>query len=53
VLAALLYLLAYIAVVAFSLPGGAVMTLAGGLLFGVFIGASRLDFGFKFGCFGA
>ena len=39
VLAALVYVAAYIAVVAFSLPGGAVMTLAGGLLFGAFIGA--------------
>ncbi len=38
-LAALLYVVAYIAVVAFSLPGGAVMTLAGGLLFGVWLGA--------------
>ena len=39
VASALLYVAAYIAVVAFSLPGGAVMTLAGGLLFGAFIGA--------------
>jgi len=39
VLAALVYVAAYIGVVAFSLPGGAVMTLAGGLLFGAFIGA--------------
>jgi uncharacterized membrane protein YdjX (TVP38/TMEM64 family) len=39
VLSALVYVVAYIAVVAFSLPGGAVMTLAGGLLFGAFIGA--------------
>jgi uncharacterized membrane protein YdjX (TVP38/TMEM64 family) len=37
--AALVYVAAYVAVVAFSLPGGAVMTLAGGLLFGAFIGA--------------
>lgn len=35
VLAAVLYVLAYILVVALSLPGGVVMTLAGGLLFGV------------------
>jgi len=34
VLAPLLYMLLYIAVVAFSLPGGLMMTLAGGLLFG-------------------
>jgi uncharacterized membrane protein YdjX (TVP38/TMEM64 family) len=33
-LAVLAYCLVYIAVVAFSLPGGAVMTLAGGFLFG-------------------
>jgi len=39
VASALLYVAAYIAVVAFSLPGGAVMTLAGGGLFGAFIGA--------------
>ena len=40
VLAGAAYLLAYIAVVAFSLPGGAVMTLAGGFLFGPFLGAA-------------
>ncbi|MFO0159569.1 MAG: TVP38/TMEM64 family protein, partial [Alphaproteobacteria bacterium] len=39
-LAGLLYVVAYVAVVAFSLPGGAVMTLAGGLLFGVWLGAA-------------
>ncbi len=39
VASALLYVAAYIAVVAFSLPGGAVMTLAGGLLFGALLGA--------------
>ena len=33
-IALMLYVAAYIAVVALSLPGGAVMTLAGGLLFG-------------------
>ena len=37
--ALLLYALAYIAVVALSLPGGLVMTLSGGLLFGWQIGA--------------
>jgi uncharacterized membrane protein YdjX (TVP38/TMEM64 family) len=37
--AALAYLAAYVAVVAFSLPGGAVMTLAGGFLFGPWLGA--------------
>jgi uncharacterized membrane protein YdjX (TVP38/TMEM64 family) len=34
-----LYMLVYVAVVALSLPGGLVMTLAGGLLFGWKIGA--------------
>lgn len=38
-LAILLYALIYIAVVALSLPGGLVMTLAGGLLFGWQVGA--------------
>ena len=40
VVAPLLYMLAYVAVVAFSLPGGAVMTLAGGFLFGPWLGAA-------------
>jgi len=34
VLAALVFILTYIVVVAFSLPGGTIMTLAGGFLFG-------------------
>ncbi len=34
-----IYVLAYVAVVALSLPGGLVMTLAGGLLFGWVVGA--------------
>ncbi len=38
-LAAIVFVLIYIAVVAFSLPGAAVMTLAGGFLFGIFPGA--------------
>ena len=38
VLAAGAYVLAYVVVVALSLPGGVVMTLAGGLLFGAWIG---------------
>ena len=38
--AALLYLGAYVVVVGFSLPGGAVMTLAGGFLFGPWAGAA-------------
>jgi len=37
-LAPLLYILLYIAVVAFSLPGGLVMTVSGGLLFGAIAG---------------
>ena len=40
VLAALLYVGAYVLVVAFSLPGGAVMTVAGGFLFGPWAGAA-------------
>src|SRR3954452_24029708 len=40
VLAPLLYILAYVAVVALSLPGGAVMTVAGGFLFGPWPGAA-------------
>jgi uncharacterized membrane protein YdjX (TVP38/TMEM64 family) len=39
VVALLIYVASYIAVVALSLPGGLVMTLAGGLLFGWEIGA--------------
>lgn len=39
VLAALAYMAAYAAMVAFSLPGALVATLAGGFLFGVFPGA--------------
>lgn len=35
-----LYALAYVLVVAFSLPGGAVMTLLGGFLFGTWIGGA-------------
>ena len=37
-LVALIYVLVYIVVVAFSLPGGAVMTLTGGFLFGLAVG---------------
>ena len=39
VLAALVFIAAYIVIVAFSLPGAAVMTLTGGFLFGIFPGA--------------
>jgi uncharacterized membrane protein YdjX (TVP38/TMEM64 family) len=45
VAAVALYVLAYIAVVALSLPGGLVMTLSGGLLFGWKIGAPAAVFG--------
>ncbi len=38
VLAALVFILAYVVVVAFSLPGGTIMTLAGGFLFGAIWG---------------
>ena len=38
-LAALIFIAIYIVVVAFSLPGAAVMTLTGGFLFGIFPGA--------------
>jgi len=40
VLAAAVYVAVYVAVVAFSLPGGLVMTLTGGFLFGLVAGAS-------------
>jgi len=39
ILAPLLYILLYIVVVAFSLPGGLVMTISGGLLFGAAMGS--------------
>jgi uncharacterized membrane protein YdjX (TVP38/TMEM64 family) len=39
-LAVIGYMTAYVAVVAFSLPGGSIMTLAGGFLFGLVAGAS-------------
>ncbi len=38
VLAVILYLLCYATVIAFSLPGGAIMTIAGGFLFGTLAG---------------
>lgn len=40
--AALAYMAAYVAVVAFSLPGALAMTLAGGFLFGLFPGAPMI-----------
>jgi len=39
-LAPVFYVLAYIIVVAFSLPGGAVMTISGGFLFGALLGGT-------------
>lgn len=49
VVALLLYILAYIAVVALSLPGGLVMTLTGGLLFGWQLGAPATVIGATIG----
>ena len=40
-----LYVLAYCAVVAFSIPGALLMTLTGGFLFGTWIGGRRGDGG--------
>jgi len=45
VVAALAYISLYIAVVAFSLPGGAVMTVSGGFLFGTLFGTLYTVFG--------
>jgi uncharacterized membrane protein YdjX (TVP38/TMEM64 family) len=39
VLAPLVYMLLYVAVVAFSIPGAAILTVAGGFLFGAVLGA--------------
>jgi uncharacterized membrane protein YdjX (TVP38/TMEM64 family) len=44
VLAAAVYMLVYVVVVAFSLPGGAVMTIAGGFLFGQVLGTLYVVF---------
>lgn len=44
VFAALVYMGIYIAVVAFSLPGGAVMTITGGFLFGQWLGSVYVVF---------
>jgi uncharacterized membrane protein YdjX (TVP38/TMEM64 family) len=44
VLAAAVYMLVYVVVVAFSLPGGAVMTIAGGFLFGQVLGTVYVVF---------
>lgn len=43
-LAALAYIGLYILIVAFSLPGGAVMTIAGGFLFGQWLGTAYVIF---------
>lgn len=47
--AAVIFVLAYIVVVAFSLPGALIMTLAGGFLFGVFPGALFVVFAASIG----
>lgn len=44
VLAAAVYMLVYVVVVAFSLPGGAVMTITGGFLFGQVLGTVYVVF---------
>ena len=49
VAALLVYVLAYIAVVALSLPGGLIMTLSGGLLFGWKLGAPATVLGATIG----
>lgn len=43
-LAAIVYIVLYILVVAFSLPGGAVMTITGGFLFGQWLGTAYVIF---------
>ncbi|MDQ6979262.1 MAG: VTT domain-containing protein, partial [Mariprofundaceae bacterium] len=40
VIAPLIYVLLYIAIVAFSLPGGTLMTVVGGFLFGAWLGSA-------------
>ncbi|MCF7820908.1 MAG: TVP38/TMEM64 family protein [Mariprofundaceae bacterium] len=47
--APLAYILLYIVVVAFSLPGGAVMTVSGGFLFGTWFGTAYAMFGATIG----
>lgn len=49
VLAAAVFVLAYAVVVALSVPGAAIMTLAGGFLFGIPLGASLTVLGATFG----
>lgn len=50
--AALLYIAAYAALVALSVPGGAVLTIAGGFLFGTWIGGACAVIGATFGATG-
>jgi uncharacterized membrane protein YdjX (TVP38/TMEM64 family) len=49
IMAALAYVGCYIAVIAFSLPGGAVMTITGGFLFGMWIGTTLTVIGATIG----
>jgi len=49
IIAPLLFMLAYILVVAFSLPGGLVMTVSGGFLFGAIAGGLYTVFGATIG----
>lgn len=49
VVAPLLFVLAYALVIALSIPGGAVMTIAGGFLFGAFLGAALAVMGATIG----
>lgn len=49
ILAPLLYVLAYVAVVALSVPGSAILTITGGLLFGTTLGAASAVLGATLG----
>lgn len=49
VLSILLFTLAYIAVAAFSLPGGAIMSITGGFLFGLYFGTIAIVVGATIG----
>lgn len=52
IVAAALFVLAYGVMTAVSLPGGAVMTIAGGFLFGTFAGTALVVIGATFGAVG-
>lgn len=52
-LAVITYIISYIIITALSLPGAAIMTLAGGFLFGIAIGALYVNIGATFGATGA